>query len=122
MNVVLTINGTQTLLAPLNHAETAIRVRAERAMEYQLEGGCQVPIGSYAELINGELWLRAWSVRRTVRRWCAVNDAASRKMPSASASRWRKSCWIVAPATFSPPCMQEKRLDEYSGHPSVAPK
>jgi hydroxymethylbilane synthase len=22
-------------------------------------GGCQVPIGSYAELIDGELWLRA---------------------------------------------------------------
>lgn len=50
---------TQTLLAPLNHAETAIRVRAERAMNTRLEGGCQVPIGSYAELINGELWLRA---------------------------------------------------------------
>jgi hydroxymethylbilane synthase len=32
---------------------------AERAMNTRLEGGCQVPIGSYAELINGELWLRA---------------------------------------------------------------
>ncbi|MFK3708353.1 hydroxymethylbilane synthase [Raoultella sp. BIGb0138] len=50
---------TQALLAPLNHAETAIRVRAERAMNTRLEGGCQVPIGSYAELVNGELWLRA---------------------------------------------------------------
>ena len=28
-------------------------------MNMRLEGGCQVPIGSYAELINGELWLRA---------------------------------------------------------------
>ncbi|VTM90196.1 Porphobilinogen deaminase [Raoultella ornithinolytica] len=28
-------------------------------MNTRLEGGCQVPIGSYAELINGELWLRA---------------------------------------------------------------
>ncbi len=50
---------TQALLAPLNHAPTAIRVRAERAMNTRLEGGCQVPIGSYAELIDGELWLRA---------------------------------------------------------------
>jgi len=50
---------TKTLLAPLNHTETAIRVRAERAMNTRLEGGCQVPIGSYAELIDGELWLRA---------------------------------------------------------------
>ncbi|HBI11737.1 MAG TPA: hydroxymethylbilane synthase, partial [Franconibacter pulveris] len=50
---------TRELLAPLNHDETAIRVRAERAMNTRLEGGCQVPIGSYAELVNGELWLRA---------------------------------------------------------------
>ena len=50
--------GTR-LLAPLNHTETAVRVRAERAMNTRLEGGCQVPIGSYAELKDGELWLRA---------------------------------------------------------------
>ena len=50
---------TKALLAPLNHTETAIRVRAERAMNTRLEGGCQVPIGSYAELIDGELGLRA---------------------------------------------------------------
>lgn len=50
---------TRDLLAPLNHDETAIRVLAERAMNTRLEGGCQVPIGSYAELIDGELWLRA---------------------------------------------------------------
>ncbi len=28
-------------------------------MNTRLEGGCQVPIGSYAELKDGELWLRA---------------------------------------------------------------
>ncbi|MGQ9454015.1 hydroxymethylbilane synthase [Leclercia sp. TB492] len=50
---------THALLAPLNHNETVIRVQAERAMNTRLEGGCQVPIGSYAELIDGELWLRA---------------------------------------------------------------
>lgn len=50
---------TRGLLAPLNHTETAVRVRAERAMNTRLEGGCQVPIGSYAELKDGELWLRA---------------------------------------------------------------
>ncbi|WP_158972622.1 hydroxymethylbilane synthase [Paraglaciecola sp. L3A3] len=36
------------LLAPLNHTETSIRVRAERAMNAKLNGGCQVPIGSFA--------------------------------------------------------------------------
>lgn len=50
---------TRALLAPLNHDDTAICVRAERAMNTRLEGGCQVPIGSYAELEQGELWLRA---------------------------------------------------------------
>ena len=50
---------TLALLAPLNHQETAIRVAAERAMNTRLEGGCQVPIGSYAELIDGDVWLRA---------------------------------------------------------------
>ncbi|BDH47639.1 porphobilinogen deaminase [Salmonella enterica subsp. enterica serovar Choleraesuis] len=50
---------TRELLAPLNDPETALRVSAERAMNTRLEGGCQVPIGSYAELENGEIWLRA---------------------------------------------------------------
>ncbi|NIH15972.1 hydroxymethylbilane synthase [Serratia symbiotica] len=50
---------TRTLLAPLNHATTKIRVRAERAVNTRLEGGCQVPIGSYAELVGDSLWLRA---------------------------------------------------------------
>ncbi|MDW5376126.1 hydroxymethylbilane synthase [Halomonas sp. HP20-15] len=49
------------LLAPLDHAETATRVRAERAMNTRLEGGCQVPIGGHAVLEEGgrTLWLRA---------------------------------------------------------------
>ncbi|QHQ18095.1 hydroxymethylbilane synthase [Pectobacterium parmentieri] len=47
------------LLAPLNHTDTAARVLAERAMNVRLEGGCQVPIGSYAELEGNTLWLRA---------------------------------------------------------------
>ncbi|WP_261846820.1 hydroxymethylbilane synthase [Pectobacterium araliae] len=47
------------LLAPLNHTATAARVLAERAMNVRLEGGCQVPIGSYAELEGDTLWLRA---------------------------------------------------------------
>ncbi|ANE75196.1 hydroxymethylbilane synthase [Dickeya solani] len=51
---------TRALLAPLNHDDTATRVLAERAMNTRLEGGCQVPIGSYAELQDGDtLWLRA---------------------------------------------------------------
>lgn len=46
------------LLSALNHDDTACRVRAERAMNTRLEGGCQVPIGSYALLEGDQLWLR----------------------------------------------------------------
>ncbi|NIF24541.1 MULTISPECIES: hydroxymethylbilane synthase [Pantoea] len=46
------------LLQALNHEDTAVCVRAERAMNTRLEGGCQVPIGSFAELHGEELWLR----------------------------------------------------------------
>lgn len=46
------------LLAALNDADTACRVLAERAMNTRLEGGCQVPIGSFALLEGDQLWLR----------------------------------------------------------------
>jgi len=47
------------LLEPLNHPDTADRVKCERAMNLTLEGGCQVPIGSYSLLESDQLWLRA---------------------------------------------------------------
>ncbi|GDY27338.1 porphobilinogen deaminase [Agarivorans sp. Toyoura001] len=46
------------LLKPLNHNATAARVAAERAMNRRLEGGCQVPIGCYAELEGEQLFVR----------------------------------------------------------------
>ena len=48
----------KALLAPLNHHQTSLRVRAERAMNRRLEGGCQVPIAGYALLDGEQLWLR----------------------------------------------------------------
>jgi len=46
------------LLAPLQHAETALCVRAERALNGHLNGGCQVPIACHAQLLHGRLHLR----------------------------------------------------------------
>ncbi len=46
------------LLEPLSHANTAVCVRAERAMNHRLKGGCQVPIAGYAVLQGDELFLR----------------------------------------------------------------
>ncbi len=41
------------LLQVVHHEPTAKRVIAERAMNKRLEGGCQVPIGCYADYIDG---------------------------------------------------------------------
>jgi hydroxymethylbilane synthase len=46
------------LIAPLNDADTAVCVVAERALLTRLEGGCQVPIAGHAELIGLEIRLR----------------------------------------------------------------
>ena len=46
------------LLECLNHAPTATRVIAERALNKRLNGGCQVPIACYAVLEGEQLWLR----------------------------------------------------------------
>jgi hydroxymethylbilane synthase len=52
---------TLKLVSVLQHGPTAARVACERALNLHLQGGCQVPIASYAELENeGQvLWLRA---------------------------------------------------------------
>jgi hydroxymethylbilane synthase len=46
------------LLAPLNDADSGVRVRAERALNHRLNGGCQVPIACYAVLEDQQIWLR----------------------------------------------------------------
>ena len=51
---------TQKMLRILHHGDTAVRVTAERAVNCELEGGCQVPIACYAELLEDQqLYLRA---------------------------------------------------------------
>lgn len=51
--------ATLQLLAVLHHEPTAICVRAERAMNARLQGGCQVPIAALAELqANDQLTMR----------------------------------------------------------------
>ncbi|MGX5200448.1 hydroxymethylbilane synthase [Aliikangiella sp. IMCC44632] len=51
--------ATQDLLAPLNHAETAVRVRAERAVNNHLQGGCQVPIGAFSQINEQQIQIEA---------------------------------------------------------------
>jgi hydroxymethylbilane synthase len=49
---------TQERIAPLNDYLTQQRLRAERAINQRLGGGCQVPIAGFAEISNNELLLR----------------------------------------------------------------
>ncbi len=45
-------------IAPLDHPYSHIRVAAERGMNRELQGSCQVPIGAFAELDGDTLALR----------------------------------------------------------------
>jgi hydroxymethylbilane synthase len=47
------------IISVLNDENTHIRVAAERALNHRLEGGCQVPIGGFAEIDGNNLRLRA---------------------------------------------------------------
>jgi len=48
----------RALLAPLEHRPTRLAVLAERAMNRALQGGCQVPIGAFAEIDGDAMYLR----------------------------------------------------------------
>lgn len=47
-------------IAPLADPASAACVRAERATSRALAGSCEVPLGAYAEVQGGELWLRGF--------------------------------------------------------------
>lgn len=51
---------THQLIECLSHKETTIRLTAERALNKRLEGGCQVPIGGFAQLHGDHLSMRAF--------------------------------------------------------------
>ena len=62
MDMSLT-KGTEVYVrkvAPLGDPQTTHCVRAERAFSRALGGSCQVPLGAYAVLDKGELWLRGF--------------------------------------------------------------
>ncbi|KAA0597944.1 hydroxymethylbilane synthase [Azospirillum lipoferum] len=52
-------DATRALLAPLNCAETMLRVTAERALLAALDGSCRTPIAALAVLDGDDLHLRA---------------------------------------------------------------
>ncbi|MDX1401389.1 MAG: hydroxymethylbilane synthase [Kiloniellales bacterium] len=55
LEVRLDDTGTKELIQPLNHADSAICVAAERALLAELDGSCRTPIAAFAELKEGGL-------------------------------------------------------------------
>jgi len=63
--------ATKEIVSVMNNVNTEFCTKAERALLRHLQGGCQIPIGSYASIKNGNLHLLAYvgSVdgKRTIR-------------------------------------------------------
>jgi hydroxymethylbilane synthase len=52
-------DATREALAPLDHAASHAALDAERSVMWRLGGGCALPLGAYAEPIDGGLRLTA---------------------------------------------------------------
>ena len=66
----------------------------ERALLNKLGGGCQVPIGAFAEVQNGRIRLMRWSRIQTAPRSCV--KLAKEKIQSVSAKKSARSCCAAA--------------------------
>ena len=51
-------SATLARIAPLNHIATQLCIRAERALNAHLQGGCALPIGGFAELEGDRMHVR----------------------------------------------------------------
>jgi hydroxymethylbilane synthase len=54
---------TRALLAPIDHAETAIALAAERAFLAALDGSCRTPIAGHARIDGGRVHFRGLIAR-----------------------------------------------------------
>jgi len=80
----------RSVLAPLNHPDTAACVEAERAMSRALAGSCTVPLGAYARIEHGRLCMTGFvasvdgreMVRDSVEGLPADADALGRELAS----------------------------------------
>jgi hydroxymethylbilane synthase len=60
IEAVATRTEVAAWLAPFNDAATAACVLAERTVSRALAGSCEVPLGAYAQIHDGKLWLRGF--------------------------------------------------------------
>ncbi len=68
----------RALLEPLNDAETAVRVAAERGFLITLEGSCRTPLAAHAIIDGDEVWLRCEALTLDgAQRWRAERRGAT---------------------------------------------
>ncbi len=79
---------TARYVRALNHEATAAAAAAERSLLYELEGGCQIPIGAWAREVDGRLTLDAMvaSVDGTLR----LDTRGSTQNPATAAALGRR--------------------------------
>jgi hydroxymethylbilane synthase len=69
------------MLSVLDHAETNICVRTERAFLKRLEGGCQVPIGAYATMNGHDIEIEGFIASVDGRRMVREKRSGTRDNP-----------------------------------------
>lgn len=87
---------TRSLLSVLNHAQTDICVRAERAMNTGWKEGVRC---LSAVMLSGrgiKSGCARWSVHRTAVKLSAVNACVTRRMPLLPEFLSQRNCWITA--------------------------
>lgn len=76
--------ATKQLIAPLNSRASSLAIAAERALNAELEGGCQLPVAGYAEIDKGKIRLRSM-VAQVDGTKCLFSDDLASKMTLESA-------------------------------------
>ena len=71
------------MLQPLHHADTAACVFAERAMSRALNGSCQVSLGGFAEVRDGQLRMRGFVASPDGQRIVRAEALGDMSMPEA---------------------------------------
>ena len=75
------------MLQPLHHPDTAACVLAERAMSRALNGSCQVPLGGFAQVQDGQLRMRGFVASPDGQRMMRAEAMGDIENPEALGSR-----------------------------------
>ncbi len=67
----------EELIKPLNHEPSRVRAFCERAFLRELEGGCQVPIGAFARVENGRVFLKGFISDLSAERFVEGEEAGA---------------------------------------------